>query len=159
MWEKYRLVASHTCPSWALNAQPRCVHWLRIEPTAFWGMGWCSNQLSHPGWVDSEIFRDSTCYLLLLETALKKTGFLSLFKKIFIFNPHMRTFFFFIAFRERWRERNIYAFCPRPDQGITCTQTRNRTCNLSVMGWGSKLSHIGREGFPSLFCCYFSMRS
>ena len=46
--EKHQLVASCTCPNQGSNPQPRYVLWWRTEPTTFWCMGWCSNQLGHP---------------------------------------------------------------------------------------------------------------
>ena len=76
MWERNidRLVASHACPDWGLNLQPRYVPWLGIEPATFWCMGWCSNQLSHPARVILFIFnsmlwirfQDLSCNILLL---------------------------------------------------------------------------------------------
>ena len=45
--EKDRSVSSYMHLDLGLNPQPRYVPWLGIEPTTFWCMGWCSNQLSH----------------------------------------------------------------------------------------------------------------
>ena len=42
------LVAFCMCPNWGLNLPPRYVLWPGIEPTTFWHMGRCFNQLSHP---------------------------------------------------------------------------------------------------------------
>ena len=47
--EKRGSVASHTCPDWEPNLQPRYVPWPGIEPAALQFMGWCSIQLSHNG--------------------------------------------------------------------------------------------------------------
>ena len=47
--EKYRLVASCTCPDWGSNSQPRYVPWPGIERATLWLRATlCSNQLSHP---------------------------------------------------------------------------------------------------------------
>ena len=46
--KKHWLVASHMCPDWWLNPQPRYVPWLGIEPSIFWYMGLCANKLSYP---------------------------------------------------------------------------------------------------------------
>ena len=60
--EKHWLVASCTCHNWGLNLKP-CARtymgwfmddptwvdsWAWVEPTTFWSMGQCSNQLCHP---------------------------------------------------------------------------------------------------------------
>ena len=44
--EKHQSVASRMCPDQELNLQPRYVCWPEIEPTTFWCVWWCSNQLS-----------------------------------------------------------------------------------------------------------------
>ena len=46
--EKHQLIASHMCPDWGLNLQPRYVPWPRNKPMTFWYMKRCSSQLSHP---------------------------------------------------------------------------------------------------------------
>lgn len=45
--KKHQLVAYHTYPDWGWNLQPSYMPWQGIEPTTFWYMGWCSNQLKH----------------------------------------------------------------------------------------------------------------
>ena len=44
--EKHWLFFSCICPDWGSNLPPRVVFCPGIEPTSFWCMGWCSNQLS-----------------------------------------------------------------------------------------------------------------
>ena len=40
-------VTSGVHPNWGLTWQPRYVPWPAVEPTAFWCIRWCSNDLSH----------------------------------------------------------------------------------------------------------------
>ena len=49
MWERNWLVASHTHSDWGSNLPPRCVPWRVFEPSTFWCVGRCSNQVSHTG--------------------------------------------------------------------------------------------------------------
>lgn len=81
-----------------------------------------------------------------------------MFKKFFLaigpfyycyyyFNPHLRTFFFHCFLRERKGERNMDAkekhWLVAPHSH---TWVRNRTHNLSVIGWHTdQLSHTGQS--------------
>ena len=47
------------CPNWGLNLQPSHVPWPGMEPTTFWDMGRCFNQLSHPVRASLGILRTS----------------------------------------------------------------------------------------------------
>ena len=49
--------ASHKCPDWRPNLQPRHVLWLEIEPMTFQFTGWCSKQLSHTSQGNVYLFR------------------------------------------------------------------------------------------------------
>ena len=60
--EKHRSVASHICPNWELNLQPRYVPWLGIEPTTFWCMGWHSNQPSNPARAQTFVHWPEPCF-------------------------------------------------------------------------------------------------
>ena len=44
-YEKHQSVASHMCPDWGSNPKPRYVPWLEIQPSAFWCIGWSSDQV------------------------------------------------------------------------------------------------------------------
>ena len=46
VWEDHWSVAFCTRPDWGLSLQPKHVPQPGIEPTTFWLMGWCFNQLN-----------------------------------------------------------------------------------------------------------------
>ena len=49
----------HMIPNWGSNSQPRYMPWLGIKPVTFWGMGWCSNQLSYLARTKYQLLKDT----------------------------------------------------------------------------------------------------
>ena len=61
--EKHQSVASHCCPDWESNPQPRYMSWLGIKPVNYSCVVQCSNQLSKPARATLEFLRSIKLYM------------------------------------------------------------------------------------------------